>query len=347
MGQKGRCCVNVSVFPDRISWSRPEFGVGVDFGASSVKLVALARERTEIRLVAAGSEPLPSGVVREGAVLDGEAAGDALERLVGRLGVRSRTASVGVGGRAYLVKRLVLPEGSAGEEGSLRQAVEAEAARHIPFHMQDLLFDFERGRAWNGEGGRCVVFGAARRDLVLSHGRAVARAGLAPRRVEIEPYGLLAAWELENRLGDSRAVGEQPISIVEVGASHVAVHVFRFVSPSPGGDAVPWADLAASVQAPGGGVGTGSEEAFSESPLGKRVAAALAEALAEAGLAPPCSVRLSGGGAGQKEIHEVLRPLARGEPAVLDPIGFFDSERRDPALAFAAGLAKNHLEDSS
>ncbi len=341
------------MFSDRIGWSRPESGVGVEFGASAVKVVVLVRERTELRLLAAGREALPPGTVREGAIRDPDAAGAVLHRLMGRLGVRRRDTSVGIGGRAYLVKRLVLPENdfdpATGDPGSeqLREAVAAEAARHVPFHMEDILFDFEPLHSWNGGRGRRLVFGAARRDLVFGHGRAVVRAGMTPRRVEIEPFALRGALDLEARLGADNPSPREPVAVVEVGASHAAVHVFR--PPPANGEGSPGApaELAATVQTPGGGVSPSGEGGAEPDggQLAKRLAGSVAEALDEAGLRPPCSMRLSGGGASEA-ILEALRPHARGEPALLDPIRLLDRSRGDAALTFAAGLAFNQLEDT-
>ncbi len=353
------------MFQDRIGWSRPESGLGVEFGASAVKAVALVRERAEIRLLAADREPLPAGAVQDGAVRDVDVAAAALQRLVSRLGVRGRKASVGIGGRSYLVKHLTLAESDFTQEAAgLRKTVAAEAARHIPFHMEDILFDFETTYEHNGGRGHRLVFGAARREVVFAHGRAVVLAGLTPRRVEIEPFALRNALALEARLDTDNQPTQAPLAVVETGASHVAVHVFRppfssrIFPPSSAGDRDEdefTAELASTVQTPGGGLAAAGEAdpagpegaASGENRLGARIAASLAEALGEAGIRPPCPVRLSGGGAERNEILAALRPMASGEPTALDPIRLLGRAHGDPSLTFAAGLAFNRLEDPS
>ncbi len=340
--------VLIHMFSDRIGWTRVETGVGVDFGASAVKLVALARDRTEIRLAAAGREPLPIGAVRGGSVRDMQVVGDALRRLAGRLGVPDRDAAVGVGGRSFLVKRLELPEGSFGaERGDLRHAVAVEAARQLPVHMDDVLFDYQPAHGEADPDNRAVTFGGARREIVLANGRSVVRAGLGPRRVEIEPYGLLAAMRLEARIrGDEPP--RRPVAVLDVGESHAATHVFQPRALRNGDP--PTLELVSSLQAPGGGLGGAGKDApntraerLRAAALEERIGSAVAEALGEAGEPRPEALRLAGGGASRKDVRAAVAPA---NPASLDPVGVLDPERGDPSLAFAAGLAFNHLEDA-
>ena len=228
-------------------------------------------------MLGAGREPLPPGALRDGAVLDVHAVGTALGRLLARLGVRSRLLVLAIGGSSVLVKRFSVPpeavvRGSTPEGG--REAVAREASRHIPFHLESLEFDYEGPIPVNPEsvptdaGGRgpgTIVFGAAPREIVLDHCRAVAAAGREATRVELEPYALHAAVGFADHLaGADRKSGA--VAIVEIGASRSGVHVFGnslWVSPhlrthgrasDPHARAGAAADLLASVPVPGAGV---------------------------------------------------------------------------------------------
>lgn len=257
-----------------VNWRRPLHAVGVDFGFSGVKVVALSADRGELTVLGAGIEPLPPGAVRDGAVGDADAAGAALGRLLTRLRVRCRLLALAIGGSSVLVKRFsVAPEAVAagGTPGGLREAVAREAARHVPFHLESLEFDYEGPLPVTreetpgdpeGEGRAAVVFGAAPREIVLEHCRAAAAAGREASRIELEPYALHAAVGLADRLaGADREPG--PVAIVEIGASRSGVHVFGN-SPAAGSTirdhgrprnvharAGAPADLLASVPVPG------------------------------------------------------------------------------------------------
>ena len=259
-----------------VNWRRPLHAVGVDFGYSGVKVVALSADRGELTVLGTGIEPLPPGALRDGAVRDADAVGAALGRLLMRLRVRCRLVALAIGGSSVLVKRFPVPPeavGTGGTPGDLREAVAREAARHVPFHLDSLEFDYEGPRSAapeaaagdpEGEGRAAIVFGAAPREIVLGHCRAAAAAGREATRVELEPYALHAAVRLADRLaGADREPGA--LAIVEMGASRSGVHVFGN-SPTAGppvrdhdrprgvhGRAGAPADLLASVPVPGVG----------------------------------------------------------------------------------------------
>ena len=148
-----------------VNWRRPLHAVGVDFGYSGVKVVALSADRGELTVLGAGIEPVPPGALRDGAVRDAGAVGAALGRLLARLRVRCRVLTLAIGGGSVLVKRFSVPPEAVAAgvtPGGLRDAVAREAARHVPFHLESLEFDYEgplpaarrgrpetrRGKAW-------------------------------------------------------------------------------------------------------------------------------------------------------------------------------------------------------
>ncbi len=245
-----------------VNWRRPLHAVGVDFGYSGVKVVALSADRGELTVLGAGIEPVPPGALRDGAVRDAGAVGAALGQLLARLRVRCRVLTLAIGGGSVLVKRFPAPPEAVAAgvtPGGVRDAVAREAARHVPFHLESLEFDYEgplpaapEGAPGDraGESRAAVVFGAAPREVVLEHCRAAAAAGREATRVEIEPYALHAAVQLADRLaGVDRDSGA--LAIVEIGASRAGVHVFG--KARPGGPTVRGGARAPDIQAPAGG----------------------------------------------------------------------------------------------
>ena len=253
-------------------------------------MVALSSDRGQLTILGAGIEPLSPGALRDGAVRNAEAVGAALGRLLTRLRVRCRPLALAIGGSSVLVKRFSVPPEAVATErtpGDLRAAVAREAARHVPFHLDSLEFDYEGPRFSapgaaagdpEGEGRGAVVFGAAPREIVLEHCRAAAAAGREATRVELEPYALHAAVGLSDCLaGADRERGA--MAIAEIGASRSGIHVFGDSPPAgargrpPGPSAAAGAppDLLASVPAPGAGV-----SAADGSPAGVRSGVGLA-----------------------------------------------------------------------
>lgn len=358
-----------------LGWRRPLQGLGVDFGSTGVKVVALGWDPkgapARLSLLGAGREALAAGVLRDGVVRDPESAGAALRRLLGRLRIRCRLAGLALGGSSVFIKRLRSPSRAEKSEAAFREAVAREAARHVPFHIEALEFDYQRAAA-DSEGARLqrtrgegraaeVVFGAAPREMVRAHCDATRRGGSEAARIELEPYALFAAAQLAPPFPVS-SPKDGGLALVEIGASRVGVHVFA-APPAPSGpgretDGGPESgalnrtpdapgDLLASIQAPGAGAAAVGPEGDGEAPevLAHRIAATLREAIREAGLSPPLPVRLSGGGARLPGLAAALADLAAGDPAALDPLQPFGSDLGGAALAVAAGLALEQLSD--
>lgn len=242
----------------------------MDFGATSVKAAALGHDRHGLSLLGVGREPVPGGAVAAGVVRDPEQAGAALSRLLDRIEVRGRLAALSLGGPSVFVRRFggvpMAAPGSSGEgteAESLREAVAREAARHLPFHIEDMEFDYQRASPPGGgplpplPSGEAapsgpepppaeespVVFAAAPRDTVRAHREALRVANREAARIEIEPYALFAALRLEAALSGSAPGGASgwangrppsggPSLLVEIGSSRAAAHLFER-SPGP------------------------------------------------------------------------------------------------------------------
>ena len=344
--------------------------------------MALTADGGDLTIMGAGLEPLPPGSLWDGAVRDADTVGAALGRLLTRLRVRCRLVGLAIGGSSVLVKRFSLPPEAAAPgtaPGDLRDAVAREAARHVPFHLESLEFDYDGPRcaapeaAPGGperEGPAAVVFGAAPRETVLEHCRAVSAAGREVTRVELEPYALHAAAGLADRLAGALPEGGA-VAIVEIGASRSGIHVFGDSLPAGAPAGAP-PDLLASVPAPGTGVvavdgppagvasggeppgpGSGRMTGLAGTPavdaeaFRDRIAAVAREALLEAGLRRGIRVLLSGGGAGFPAVRAGLRDFTAGDPVVLDPLAGLGASVYGPAHSVAAGLAYQQVLDRS
>lgn len=263
----------------RLAWTRSEPALGIDFGATAVRAVALGHDRHGLSLLGAGREALPEAAVAGGVVRDPEAAGAALARLLGRMEVRGRSAALGIGGPSVFVRRLTgvpaAPADGPDDRAAFREAVAREAARHLPFHIEDLEFDFQPaagpavaeaapGRSGDRSDPEAppapevaespevpVVFAAAPRDAVRAHRAAARAANREASRVEIEPYALFAALRLQAAVAGSAPPAEPrppaapadppfprlTLGLIEVGSARAGVHLFESPPAPPAGRA--------------------------------------------------------------------------------------------------------------
>ena len=284
---------------------------------------------------------------------DPEAAGATVARLLARIGTRTREVAVAIGGSSVFIRRLPLPEGDPGDP-TFRDAVAREAARHVPFHIESLEFDYQISP--NPAGGRGngapvpppgaaaeperagVVFGAAPRAMVQAHCDAILHGGGRVTRVDLEPYALFSAARLEafgrafaeassGASGESSgagaamgspAVDEAPLAFVEVGAERTAAHVFARAPAAP--PASNGAGPAAPMAPDPGDLLSSLEAPPGSEDHGARIAATLRAALVEAGVGAPLVVRLSGGAPVSPAAARDLSEAAGEPPAPLDPL---------------------------
>lgn len=264
----------------RLAWTRSEPALGIDFGATAVRAVALGHDRHGISLLGAGREALPDAAVAGGVVRNPEAAGAALARLLGRMEVRGRSAALGIGGPSVFVRRLggvpAAPADGPDDRAAFREAVAREAARYLPFHIEDLEFDFQPaaapaiaepapGRPEDRSAPEAppapevpqgpevpVVFAAAPRDAVRAHRAAARAANREASRVEIEPYALFAALRLQSAISGAAPrpaaapadpsfppAPPLPLGLIEVGSARAGVHLFESPPAPPADRAAP------------------------------------------------------------------------------------------------------------
>ena len=194
--------------------------LGIDIGASEVKLVELARSGPRYQVEAYAIEPLPANAVVENAILEPEAVGPVVARLLVKARARSRQAAVAVSGSAVITKTLEMPADLSVDELETRLRVDAD--QYIPYPLDDMALDFQvLGAAPGNPRHVSVLLAACRRESVERLEAVLDLAGLVPAVVDVEAH----AWQ--------RAVALLPdlqrccVAVIDVGASVITLNVLR------------------------------------------------------------------------------------------------------------------------
>jgi type IV pilus assembly protein PilM len=225
----------------------PRTLVGLDIGSSGVRAAEFVPGRRRSTLRRHAAVPLPQGVVRAGAVVDGEALTAALRTLwsQGRFGtknVRLAIANAGV-----LVRQMDLDWMPPDD---FRQALRYQVQDYLPFAVDDANLDYhlleELDVAEEGKEPRKVariLLVAAARDMVDAFVDAARGAGLRTTGVDLLPFALVRARRPMGLASSADAAEAE--AIVDIGADvvSVAVHsggVPRYVRviPGVGGDSI-------------------------------------------------------------------------------------------------------------
>ena len=200
--------------------------LGLDIGASAVKLVELSDAAPPCRVEAFAIEPLPPNAVATSNgghnvhnISDANAVGEAIRCAVGRAGSKAKKVAVAVAGSAAITKTIALDASLS--DADLEAEVLLAADRHLPFPLDDMAMDFESLNLSALDPSQVdVLLAACRLEQVESLEAATALGGLKAAVVDIDAFCL------------QRAIGElamysssTPLGVVEIDTFSVALTV--------------------------------------------------------------------------------------------------------------------------
>jgi len=209
-----------------IQRKQPKCTIGLDLGASSLKVVALGPPK------ASGARPL----LAQRAVAVPDAADD--ERLImllkdtmSMLQLPVNTVTLSISGQWVIMRIVEMPMLKPEE---LARALPFEAQRHVPFNIQDVVLD--GAILGPAEGGKIWVLIVAGKREMLDRRIAVAkRAGLEPEAVDVDAVALANAFL--SQLNGQPAAGTQ--ALLNLGAQWTNLVILKDRIPYLVRD-VPW-----------------------------------------------------------------------------------------------------------
>jgi type IV pilus assembly protein PilM len=162
--------------------------LGIDFGASSVKVVELAvGRRSTMRLERYAIEPVERGAISDGNVEKPEAVADALIRALRKAGARTKTVALALPSSSVITKRIMLPVGLHDDDYEMQ--VESEASQYIPFAIEEVNLDFQiLGPSAASPEDVDVLLAASRKEKLEDRVVVAEMAGLKPMIMDVEPY---------------------------------------------------------------------------------------------------------------------------------------------------------------
>ncbi len=198
--------------------AREKFCVGIDIGASSVKMCQLKRTKRGLSLESFGHVPLPSETIVEGVLMNSSRVVEAIQELMASHRVRNKNAAIAVSGTSVIIKKISLPLMTAEE---LDKSIEWEAAQFIQFDTQDVYLDAEIVNDTTAQQGQMdVVLVAAKKDFVNDYTSVISEAGLEPAICDVDAFAVenmfMANYDLDR--GDT-------IVLVNIGASKTNVNI--------------------------------------------------------------------------------------------------------------------------
>lgn len=344
--------------------------VGLDIGASAVRVAQLTGSRSSPSLSAFGQVALPPGAVVDGEIRDPGPVSEAIAQLWKRAKLRSKQAVVGIANQRVVVRQVDLP---FLEESEFRSALRFQAADYIPMPVDEAQLDFLVLNDYmtdNQEHMMRVLLVAAATDMVESYVETVTAAGILPSGVDLVPFAVARAVSSSAR-GESGTGGSEAIVDVGAGVTNIVVHHngeprFVRILLVGGDDAttsiaelqdVPFEEAEAMKFDAGGNVGTDEVQRILRTQvdsLVEEIRGSLDYYLSQDDSEPVISIIMTGGGSltpGLVErVEETLRtPVVRATPLSeinVSKSGLTEEQivQVQPVSAAAIGLAMGALE---
>ena len=114
--------------------------VGVDIGASAIKVVQLKENRKRLNVVRYGFAPLPPQTIIDGHVMNAGVITEALMKIFTDNKITQKDVAIGVYGQSVIVRKITVPMMTAAE---LDEQIHWEAEQHIPFDIKLMSIDYE------------------------------------------------------------------------------------------------------------------------------------------------------------------------------------------------------------
>jgi type IV pilus assembly protein PilM len=190
---------------------RNKLCIGIDIGASSVKLCQLRAVKTGYALENFSEAALPPDTLIDGALMSASRVLEAVQSLLAQSPLKTKRVALSISGRSVIIKTISVPQMSRSE---LDQAVAREAAQYIPFDINDVFVDLQIvGPNLDQKDRMDVLLVAAKRDFVNEYTSLLAEAGLEPVVCDVDAFAVQTLYESTHDAG-----GDEPIALCNLGA---------------------------------------------------------------------------------------------------------------------------------
>ena len=191
--------------------------VGVDIGASSIKVVQLREARKKLQVVRWGIAPLPPQTIIDGHVMNSGVVTEALARIFHDGKIQQKDVAISVYGQSVIVRKITVPMMTPAE---LDEQIHWEAEQHIPFDIKLMSIDYEVLRRRTDSGQMDLLLVAAKKDEINDYASILREAKLKPAVVDINAFTIQNIFEHQYGLPP-----DGTIALLNVGAAVSSLNI--------------------------------------------------------------------------------------------------------------------------
>jgi len=191
--------------------------VGVDVGASSIKVVQLKGGRKGMSVAKYGFAELPPQTIIDGHIMSAGVVTEALAKIFQDSKISTKDVAVGVYGQSVIVRKITVPM-MTNEE--LDEQISWEAEQHIPFDIKVMSVDYEVLRRRPEAGQMDLLLVAAKKDEINDYASILREAKLRPVVVDINAFTIQNIFESQLGLPEDGTIG-----LLNVGAAVSSLNI--------------------------------------------------------------------------------------------------------------------------
>jgi len=198
--------------------------IGLDIGASAVRLVELSRNGERYRLDRFAVEKMPANAMSENDIKDVGTVASTVKRAFLRSGSKLGECAAAVSSSQVIIKTITMPAGLS--ESELEEQVKAEASQYIPFPMEEVSLDFSVSEAAAEDEEVEVLLVASRSENVDVRVAVLEQAGLNAAVMDVETFALENAFQLVSAQM-MEAAPVHTVALINVGDATTTLVVLR------------------------------------------------------------------------------------------------------------------------
>ena len=180
---------------------RTKLAVGLDIGASSIKLVKLQEKAGGYSLRALGIKDLPFDAISSEEIKDRDAIIFDIQNLVDQTDPKIKEVVIAISGHGVITDKFVMDKKSGAEAD---QAILFEAEQRSPFDVEDVTMDYHIIRVDEDTAKMEVLLVAARNEFLKNYLDLILDAGLRPVVVDTDAFAMLNAYQINYEVDPSK-----------------------------------------------------------------------------------------------------------------------------------------------
>lgn len=191
--------------------------LGLDIGASSIKVVEMAKSGNDFVITGYGQAAVPT---------NGESLSSVLTELLQSSGIKSKRVVTSVSGREVIVRYISM---QPVEQENLPNAIRFEADKYIPFDLEEVVLDSQKldesVLGFSNSAEMKVLLVAAKKSLIEQKVQLLKETGLYPAVIDVDCFALGNAFELRNILSPRAEVEGKVVSLIDIGATKTNITI--------------------------------------------------------------------------------------------------------------------------